>query len=365
MVKSRMGTISAHRRAPSGVPLGYKLLGLVMLGVIAVGCPCIRGPINASPGLRWWLFSNFGAQRMCPEMLKRGAPLKLTPEGNTIGRFFPTRCQHVVNDETQTVAMHFGGTGFAWTPLAGRVGFSAEASVEYRMDFWMGEDAVYVWAKTNRILKGPDFQMGSVENRVVDWARRTPVGYLANTFGNQIVSSQLASGFTVVHSDEGDEFALGQLQPPQRPKKPFDTSEGDRYVFANETTEIRYHQIDFLGPFEVADDDQALFLRFRLQGPPVDILLLHRGNGDLWREQLQLGAPLAPPPSPPITAFAMQPGAEQRKKLPLPKGQYFVVVDNSDRVGIVQPPWNPLSVVGGNSAVLSYTAEVGEADDDF
>jgi hypothetical protein len=49
----------------------------------------------------------------------------------------------------------------------------------------------------------------------------------------------------------------------------------------------------------------------------------------------------------------------------LPRGQYFVVVDNSDRVGVVNPPWNPLAVVGGNSVVLSYTAELGDEDDDF
>jgi hypothetical protein len=356
-----MGTTMARRKTPLLVRIGM----LVLAGLLAVGCPCLRGPINASPGLRWWLFSNFGAQRMCPEMLKRGAPLKLTPDGNTIGRFFPTTCQHEVNDQSQTVTIHFGGTGFAWTPIAGRVGFSASASVEYRMDFFMAEDAVYVWAKTNRILRGPDFEMGAVENRVVDWARRTPVGYMANTFGNQIVSSQLASGFTVVHMDEGDEFAIGILTPPQRPKKPFDTEEGDRYVFANETTEIRHNQIDLLGPLEVGDEEQALFLRLRLEGPAVDVLVLHRGTGDLWRDGLQRGAPLGPPPNPPLNAFVLQPGAEQRKKIRLPKGHYFVVVDNSDRVGIVNPPWNPLAMVGGNAAVLSYTAEVGDEDDDF
>ncbi|HEY3236953.1 MAG TPA: hypothetical protein VGJ84_19700, partial [Polyangiaceae bacterium] len=157
--------------------------------------------MNASPGLRWWLFSNFGAQRMCPEMLKRGAPLKLTPDGNTVGRFFPNRCGHQVDDASQTVTIRFGGTGFAWTPIAGRVGFAADAAVEYRMDFYMAEDANYIWAKTNRILEGPTFSIGSIENKLVDWATHTPVGYMANTFGTQIVSSQISQGFTVVHTD--------------------------------------------------------------------------------------------------------------------------------------------------------------------
>jgi hypothetical protein len=34
-------------------------------------------------------------------------------------------------------------------------------------------------------------------------------------------------------------------------------------------------------------------------------------------------------------------------------------------VGTVSPPWNPLSVVGANLALVSYTAEVGDSDDDF
>ncbi len=338
------------------------LLCLPML--LGVGCPCVRNTVNASPNLRWWLFSNFGASRMCPEMLKRGASLKLSPNGNVIGRFFPTSCTQSIDDQNHTLTVHFGGTGYAWTPVAGRIGFSVEASVEYRPDFYMAEDAVYVWAKTNRIVYGPNFQVGAIENKFVDIANKTPVGYLASTFGSQVVQSQLSSGFTVVHTDEGDEFALGILQPPARPKKPFDTSEGDRYVFANETTEIRNNQVDFLGPFEVADSDQAIFLRMKLTGLPVDVLIYPRGVGDLWRDGMQRGAE-APPAQQPLVSFVLQPNVEFRQKFKLPQGQYYVVIDNSNRVGSVSPPWNPLGMVGGNAAIVSYTSELGEDDDDF
>src|SRR5690606_35762356 len=294
-----------------------RILCLLLLAGIAVGCPCIRGPVNASPALRWWLFSHFGAERICPEMLKRGVPLKLTAGGNTVGRFFPTRCVHQVNDQTQTVTIDFGGTGFAWTPVAGRVGFAMNAALEYRPDFYMTEDAVYVWGKLQRVVHGPEFQLGAVENKVVDWAASTPVGYLANTFGGQIVSSQLSSGFTVVRTDEGDEFALGILQPPARPKKPFDTSEGDRYVFANDTTEIRYDQLDLLGPFEVADSDQALFLRFRLRGNPVEAFVFPRSVADLYREGLQRGSGVGTLLQPPLQSFVIPPGQEMRRKIRL------------------------------------------------
>lgn len=349
-----------------GRHLTLLVLFVLALGNLAGGCACARGPVNASPQLRWWLFSTFGAERICPEILKRGAPLKLDPNGPTIGRFFPDQCQHQVNEQAQTVTISFGGSGYAWTPLAGRVGFHATAAVEYRMDFYLAEDdAIYVWGKTARIVSGPDFQIGVVENKMVDWASRTPVGYMAQTFGGQVVENQLSNGFTVVRTDEGDQFALGYLAPPQRPPKPFDLPEGDRVVYANEMTEVRAEQVDFLGPFEVADDGQALFFRFRLTGSPAEVLVYQRGTADMWRQSLQAGAPLGPPPLPPITGFPLQPGVDQKQRMPLPRGQYYLVFDNSSRVGMVNPPWNPLNMVGASSAVLSYTVELGDADEDF
>lgn len=333
------------------------MAAVALVGLLTLGC---KSFVNASPNLRWWLFSNFGAEQLCPEMLKRGAPLRLTPTGNTIGRFFPESCKHEINQQAQTVTVYFSGNGFAWTPIAGRVGFSAAASVEYRMDFYLGDEADYIWARTNRILQGPDFQVGSVENRVVNWATKTPVGYLANTFGSQIVSSHLTSGFTVVRTSEGDEFSLGHLTPPQRPQKPFDTSSTERYVFMNETTEVQVNQIDMLGPFEVAKPSQSLFLRLRMTGPPIDVMVYPRGTGDLWRSGLMLGAPLAPPNQPPITGFTLQPGPEIQQRIKLPPGQYYVVLDNSNAVGQVSPPWNPLSSMGASVAIVSYTAELAE-----
>jgi len=328
------------------------------------GCGLFRGSVNASPELRWFLFSNFGAQRMCPEMLKRGAPLKLAPNGNAIGRFFPERCTTQVNDGPQTVTLAFSGTGFAWTPLAGRVGFAVSATLDYRMDFFLGEDATYVWAKPARIVYGPDFRMGAIENKVVDWAAQGPAGYMVATFGSQIVEGQLSSGFTVVHTDSGDQFAIGQLTPPARPQTYFAGSNG-RTSLERDTTEIRVDQMDLVGPLEVPSSGQALFLRFQVTGPAVDALVIRRGAGDLWRSGLQLGAELATPPEAPLSTFVLQPGQEARQIVPLPAGQYYVVLDNSARMGSVNPPWSPLGIVGGNAAVVAYSAELGAASSQF
>ena len=336
----------------------------VLFGLCTTSCGLFKGPVNASPELRWFLFSNFGAQRMCPEMLKRGAPLKLSNTGNAIGRFFPERCSHQINDAAQTVTLAFSGTGFAYTPIAGRVGFAVSATIDYRMDFFMAEEATYVWAKPARIVYGPDFRMGAIENKLVDWAAQGPAGYMVSTFGSQIVEGQLANGFTVVHTDEGDEFSIGILTPPMRPQKYFQLGSG-RASLERDTTEVRTDQIDLIGPLEVPAGEQALFLRFQVTGPALDVMVLRRGAGDLWRNGLQLGAALAPPPEPPVSSFTLQPGQEARQRIPLPPGQYYVVLDNSARMGTVNPPWSPLGVLGGTAAVVAYSAELGDADEEF
>lgn len=337
---------------------------LALLLVCLPSCGLFRGSINASPELRWFLFSNFGAQRVCPEMLKRNAALKLVPNGNAIGRFFPERCTTQVNDAAQTVTVAFEGTGFAWTPVAGRVGFAVSATIDYRMDFFLAEDAMYVWAKPARIVHGPEFRMGAIENKVVDWAAQGPAGYMVTTFGSQIVQGQLSSGFTVVRTDSGDEFTIGLLSPPQRPRTYF-AGGNDRTSIERDSTEIRVDQMDLIGPLEVPSSGQALFLRFQVTGPAVDALLIRRGAGDLWRSGLQLGAALTPPPEAPLSAFSLQPGQEARQIVPLPAGQYYLVLDNSQRMGAVNPPWSPLGIVGGNAAVVAYSVELGSASSSF
>jgi hypothetical protein len=333
----------------------------ICAALVCTACFIFRGAVNASPAMRWWLFSTFGAQKMCPEMLKRSAPLQLVPGGDILGRFFPNACRVDTNGDTQTITLHFAGTGYAWTPIAGRMGFSVDAAVEYRPDFRMESDAVYVWARYNRVVSGPLFSIGSIENPVADWAARSPAGYLASVFGGQIIQSQLSNGFTVIRTDDGDDFSLGILEPPRRPAHPFAVSGSDRVSLASETADIRPNQVDFLGPFEVTSGDQALYLRFKLTGPPVDALVVTRNQGDPFREALQHGTPLGPLTSPPITTFVIQPNVDQSQRVRLPAGQYYVLVDNSNRLGVVAPPWNPLAALGGGAAVLAYSVELGEA----
>jgi hypothetical protein len=336
------------------------IFGLGTVAALLVGCSLFRSAVNDSPELRWWLFSQFGAGQLCPEMLRRSAPLRLNAGGNVIGRLFPAACQAQIDDSRRTVSLDFSGSGYAWTPLAGRVGFSVHAAVEYRADFSLQDDATYVWARAERLLFAPQFRVDSIQNRLVDWAsQQSAAGYLANLFGSQITSNQLASGFTVVRTSEGDSFSLGILQPPQRPAQALHSGGEDRRLVESATTEIRVEQLDFLGPIWIDGSANELFFNYQLNGPAAEALLYARADADRWRESLQRGGVLAAPPMPALFSFALAPGAGQEQRLRMPPGQYVLVIDHSSRVGGINPPYNPLNAVGANPLLLSYRLELG------
>jgi hypothetical protein len=128
------------------------LLVLTLASVLG-GCPCVKTITDWSPALRWWLFATYGAGRICPEMLKQGISLRLEDRSPAIGRFFPAQCAYNVNDEAKTVTVHVGGTGYGYMAPAKRVGFALSVSVEYRADFMIAGDDMYVWGRPNRIVQ--------------------------------------------------------------------------------------------------------------------------------------------------------------------------------------------------------------------
>ena len=356
----RIQPIPSTRVGRAGAWLWAGLFGLALVGS---GCFLFRGAVNSSPELRWWLFSRFGADRVCPEMSKRSAPLRLAPGGNAIGRFFPSSCRHQVDDQRRLISVEFTGTGYAWTPIAGRVGFMAHAGIEYRADFALEDDATYVWARTERMLFAPEFRVGSVENKLVDWARhQTPVAYLTSTFGAQVASGQLASGFTVVRTEDGDAFSLGILQPPERPREALPSSGGERTLVASDTAEIRVEQLDFLGPVVIEEIPLDVFFRYRVVGPNAEGYVYARSVADAWREAIQTGAAIGPPPGPPVFGFPIRAGALDEQRVRLPPGQYVIVIDHSRLIGAVAPPWSPLNPMGANSLVLDYRLEIARGD---
>jgi hypothetical protein len=315
--------------------------------------------INSSPWLRWKIFAMFGASKLCTEMTKRGAPLRLADGAPVIGRFFPSACQSVMNDDRQTLTLQFSGDGYAWTPITKRMSFTNSATVEYKPDFYKDGGTVYVWFRPLNVST-PTFQVVFVEQPVVGMATAmTPLGAIANLFGQQIVSSELGRGFTVIHESAGDDFAMGILKAGDRPSHPYQTHGSDRVMFLNEIAEVHANTLDFLGPFEIDGSGRMLFVKIRSAGIPLDAAVMPRQAGDAWRRQYQNAPGVPAPPSPPIVAGVIPADADADRSVALPQGQYYVVIDNSPYVGQAAPPqMGPLFEA---TARVSYLVSMGDA----
>jgi hypothetical protein len=348
------------RPGPARAP-GFPAVVLfaVALSFAAAGCPCVDDTINSSPWLRWKIFAAFGAGRLCSEMTKRSAPLRLGDGSPVIGRFFPSACQSVTNDDRQTVTLQFSGDGYAWTPITKRMSFTNASTVEYKPDFYKDGGTIYVWFRPVNITP-PTFQVGFVEQPVVGIATAmTPLGTLANMFGQQIVSSELGRGFTVIHESSGDDFAMGILKAGERPPHPYDFHGSDRVTFMNEVAEVHSNMLDFLGPFEIEGKGRMLFTRIRSAGIPLDVALVSRAVGDAWRRQYQNNPGVPLPPSQPIGSATVPADADADRSMALPAGQYYVVIDNSPFVGQVAPP--PTGPLFDAVARVSYVISMGDA----
>ena len=349
------------RRASTCSRMAASMLAILVV-LLSSGC---AGIVNNDPDLRWFVFSHFGASRVCPELLKMGVPIHLQDRAPAVGRFFPMTCNVTVDGARHMIVASLAGTGYGYLTPARRIGFSVTASVEYRPDFLIAGDDIYIWAKVNRIVDGPHFQTGYIENPVIDiMGNVPPFGSMANFLGNQAVTSTLTQGFTVIHTDHGDDFSLGLLFPPQRPNHPFTVQSSERFTFANETTDVQPAERDFLGPFEVVKDGQALFFSATVQGPAVNLVVVDKATGDLWRDMYQTGKPLGPPPGPVLYQNPVLPGPVDTRRYNLPPGLYYVVVDNAGAAPLAGAfpallnPLSPLGLSGGTLARVSYVAQL-------
>ncbi len=339
------------------------------LGVLVLALTGCAGILNNNPDLRWYVFSHYGAGKVCPEMLKTSVSIHLEDRAPAVGRFFSTSCNVAIDQQNHRIVVSLAGTGYGYLLPAKRIGFSVTAAVEYRPDFVIAGDDTYLHAKVTRIVDGPHFQTGYIENPVIDLVGNVPhFGGMANTLGNQAVERTLTQGFTVIHGDRGDDFSLGILYPPQKPAHPFMVTSAGRFTFANETTDVQPAQLDFLGPFEVAKNGQAIFLSTTVQGPQVNLAVVTKATGDAWRDNYQTGKPMGPPPGPVLYSGPVMPGPVDTRRYNLPPGLYYVVVDNA--VAGAPPagpfpgllnPLNPLGLAGGGGlARVSYVAQLAD-----
>ncbi len=329
-------------------------LFVLAFSVMFSGCSCLRNAINADEGTRWFLFSNFGASKVCPEMLKKGVPLKLALLGtNSVGRFFPLQCAARVDDATRTMRLDITGNGYVTLPFTKRVGFYAGMVVEFRPDFRMEEDALYLWGKYNRTIQAPDLRLLGVENPIIQLATQTPAGNVATILGKLVVESELSRGFTVVREDSGDSFALGILTPPAKPTQYFQST-GDHVVMAQDIVTLQAQGREYLGPIEVASDNAAIYATLRVAGATVDYSLVSKQLGDAWMQPYLAAQPLAAPPATPIAGG--QAMGDHRRTFTVPRGYYYLVAENRapSATAVLGMPL-PFEQV----ATVTYSLEVG------
>lgn len=322
------------------------------------GCGCLRSTVNSSGSFRWFLFSNYGASRVCPEMQKRGVPIRLDALGvASVGRFFPHDCRVTVNQGSRTLALTLTGSGYASLPAVRRVGFTAAVGVELRPDFRFENDATYVWGRFDHLLFAPDIRILGMENSLAHAAAtQTPLGSAAALLGQSIVASELAKGFTVVQREDGDDFSLGILTPPDLPARPYQPGK-KRVMLASEVVAVAASARAYLGPFEVGSNGASLYFRGRVEGPQLVYGVFDRAVGDAFRHGYETAQPLAGPPAPPILSGFVGPG-EGTLALPLARGLYYVVLENRS-----VPPAAPFGLplpMNEPVAYVTYAAELGD-----
>ncbi len=317
-----------------------------------VGPGVINDPGNKS--LRFDLL-RYGLDRFCEEMMRRGVALKLQDDGVVSGRFFADSChsQSLSDWDRKSIVVQFQGLGYTWNNLSGRLGFRATGLVEYAPDFQLHEGAMYIYFRPQRV-DAISFETLLVESPVAQGGMSL-MGFDPNRAGNEVVTSQLRRGFTVIREDSSGamDFGVGYVPKGKRPFKPF-TVESNKPSLANDRTVVHVGQQDIVGGLVVEGGDAALQLNLLLEGTPmVDVHLIPKSFGDIWLRSLVTVAGPAQPTAPPLVSAAVPAGQLWQTKVPVPEGVYYLVIDHS---GV--PPTLPPNTGQDLPARVDYSVQV-------
>jgi hypothetical protein len=378
MVRPHSQPKSRHSAwARAGAPAaGHRLVAfaLLTLGLLLPSCAgmvqgtgasvlaIMPGVINRADNksLRFAMLK-YGLDTFCQEMLKRGAPLKLADDQPSVGRFYPQRCDTRLIDEeaNRSFLVQFSGAGYAFTNITQRIGFDASGVVEYDPDFLLDDATMYLYFRTKHVAS-TSFQAGMIENGVANMALVLAPGGFAERFGQQVVAAELTRGFTVIRRGDGTvDFGLGLIEKGKMPFHPYQIKGDARTVLANERIEVHARQREFLGPFEVDSQGRALFLTVGVDGAEgVDVMVVPKDAGEQWLS-LYIHQPMTTPPAyPPLLADVALSAQPYRKMLPVGKGRYYLVIDNTATAGRIAPPPNPFD---DRAALVNYAVELGDA----
>jgi len=326
-----------------------------------LGAGVVNDPANKS--LRFDMLK-FGLDRFCEEMLKAGAALKLSDQEPVLGRFYAESCQSQVIDEDarKSFVMQYTGKGYAWTNVTGKLGFTSRGLVEYAPDFQLSDGALYVYFRP-KTVEAAAFQLVSVDSQLAQTGIALAGGQLSpDEVGRHVLDSQLKRGFTVIRygSDGRTDFGLGYIPKGQKPYKPFEIKTA-KTVLVNERTEVHLQGQDYIGPLTVPNGDSALFVNLEVDGAEgVDYQVVSKAVGDAMLDRYVRTpgpCPLLSPPA--FDSVAARSAGRTVQPVPLPEGQYFLVLDNSSVLGRTQPP---VSAAGDNAARVDYALLLGPRD---
>ncbi|WP_044241273.1 hypothetical protein [Chondromyces apiculatus] len=333
-----------------GASCGQSALGLMPGVVNNTGNLSLRRAV-----LTW------ATQTLCTEVQKRSVPLRLRDEDPSTGRFYPTSCaaQQLPNGNLK---VQLGGFGFVWTNLTRRIGFDAAVGVEYEQDFLMEGGVMYVYFR-QRETTAATFTTRMIEKPAtisVGGISLAPGTAMSDALGAQLLRSEIARGFTVIRgSDASMQLGLGIVEKGQRPPEPYEHGSSQKLLLLNERTEIHQDQRDYIGPLEVTGNDEALSLTLNVDGADgVDVLILPRAPTGPWLQQYATQPVPTPPPEVPRLAEAVPAGAIWRKTVPLPRGFYYLVLDNTAAAGPTQPA---TQAHDDRAALVSYAVQLGDA----
>lgn len=322
-----MGSLSCA----SQESLGAGALSLVSEGVL-------NDPGNKS--LRFDIL-DFGFGEFCAEMLRRGAPIKTTDNGPVTGRFFASGCRTQVlrAPSRQGLLVTYEGQGYGWTPLTQRVGFRAQGTLEYAVDFQRFDNRLYVYFRP-RGVDSTRFEPTLLESPLAQVGIALS-GVNPQSVGQELISQQLQRGFTVLrHSEKGEtEFSAGILAPGTRPFRPYRVEHTQWRTALNQRTSVQLGQQDFVGGIHVEGHPRLLRLHATLAGPAaVDVFIVPEEHArQLLEQYIHRPGPvsLARPPTLERTILRAQPLLANTT---IPPGNYFLVLDHSRAAGRASPP---------------------------
>ncbi len=343
----------------------WLVLAALVLGVSGTGCAscgqtgigAISGPINdpSNRTLRREILS-YGIDQFCAELLKHDAPLKMAEDQPVIGRFYPSSCQaRTLPDGNLFVSM--AGSGYAWTNVTKKLAFDMNASIEYDQDFLMDGSTMYAYFRTKQVQQS-NFRTRVIESSMASMANQ--VTQLGDNFGRQLLAGKLAEGFTVIRDKDGNaDFGLGIIELGKRPVHPFDVHGSSRITYENTRTEVHQNERDFVGPIVVDGDGKAIYVTAMLDGLPMADLLLMRKDAAEASLGYFTGYPQAGPlAGAPMFGDVMRAGMQYARTLPVPKGTYYLIFDNTPSAGQVAPPVNLLD---DRAITIDYVVQIGDA----